>query len=152
RFVAPLADRILVTTEAARTHLPARKVVVTGYPVRGEVRAADRAAARQELGLSPDSPVLLVFGGSQGARHINQAVLGAAAEILPIAEVLHVAGQRDEEVNQAAHDALPDDLRSRHHLFGYLDSAAMAAALAAADLAVCRAGASTLGELPARGL
>jgi UDP-N-acetylglucosamine--N-acetylmuramyl-(pentapeptide) pyrophosphoryl-undecaprenol N-acetylglucosamine transferase len=152
RLIARLADRILATTEDARRHLPAEKIVVTGYPVRDAVRRADRTEARQKLGLDPGGPVLLVFGGSQGARHINQAVLANAPALLHAAELVHVTGARELAAVNAARETWPDELRARHHVFGYLDSDDMAAALAAADLAVCRAGAATIGELPARAL
>jgi UDP-N-acetylglucosamine--N-acetylmuramyl-(pentapeptide) pyrophosphoryl-undecaprenol N-acetylglucosamine transferase len=152
RLIARLADRVLVTSEAARAHLPAAKVVATGYPVRAELRRAERVASRRRLGLPPDGLVLLVFGGSQGARHINQALLRLAPEVLPLAEVVHVSGRTDADAVAAAHAALPAELAARHHLYSYLDTDDMAAALAAADLVVCRAGAATLGELPARGL
>lgn len=152
RLIAQLATRVLTTAEAARDFLPRGKVVVTGYPVRRSVRTAERALSRLRLGLSPDGPVLLVFGGSQGARHINQAVMALAPTALATAEILHVAGARDVAAVRAAQAALPAELAGRHHVFEYLDTDDMAAALAAADLVVCRAGAATLGELPARGL
>jgi UDP-N-acetylglucosamine--N-acetylmuramyl-(pentapeptide) pyrophosphoryl-undecaprenol N-acetylglucosamine transferase len=152
RLIARLADRVMVTAEAARASLPARKVVVTGYPVRPAVRAADRDASRAQLGLNPSGPVVLVFGGSQGARRINRAIMSGAERLLANSEVIHVAGARDIDNVRTAHAALAPDLAARHHLFEYLDTGDMAAALAAADLVVSRAGAATLGEFPARGL
>lgn len=152
RLIAQLATKVLTTAEAARDFLPAGKVVVTGYPVRRSVRTAERAASRRRLGLAADGPVLLVFGGSQGARHINQAVMALATRALASAEIVHVTGTRDASAVLEAHEALPPELAARHHAFDYLDTDDMAAALAAADLVVCRAGAATLGELPARGL
>jgi UDP-N-acetylglucosamine--N-acetylmuramyl-(pentapeptide) pyrophosphoryl-undecaprenol N-acetylglucosamine transferase len=152
RVIARLADRVLVTAEAARRDLPADRVQVTGYPVRSAVRSAERAPARARLGLAPDGLVLLAFGGSQGARHLNRAVTAIAPDVLARAEIVHVAGRRDFADVRAAQATLGPAERSRYHVFEYLDTDDMAAALAAADLAVCRAGAATLGELPARGL
>lgn len=152
RLVARLADRVLVTAAASRAALPSRKVVVTGYPVRTEIRAADRAASRTSLGLSPAGPVLLVFGGSQGARHLNTAIVAIAPALLPHAEILHVTGSSHYEAVVSDTGSLPAALADRYHPHAYLDTAAMAAALAAADLVICRAGAAILGELPARGL
>lgn len=152
RLIARLADTVCVTAAAACAHLPRGRCVVTGYPVREAVRRADRADARARLGIAPDAMVVLVFGGSQGARRLNDAVAAAAAALLGRAVVVHAAGSRTHAAAAAARDALPPDLAARWHLSPFLDDTAMADALAAADLVVCRAGAAVLGELPARGL
>lgn len=151
RFIARLAHRIAVTTEDSRAYLPADKVVVTGYPLRPEFVGLDRARARQALGLADKAPVLLVFGGSLGARSINQALAEGLEELLAEAQVVHVSGELDWGWVSERAERLPPDLRARYHPFPYLHGE-MGAALAAADLAVCRAGASTLGELPYFGL
>lgn len=152
RLIARLADRVATSTEAARAFLPRQRTVVTGYPVRPAVRAARRADARAGLGLAPEDVVVLVFGGSQGARRLNRAVAAAAERLLAGVVLLQIAGPRDLAAARAARDRLPATLARRLRVFEYLDGADMAAALAAADLVVCRAGAATLGELPARGL
>ncbi|MBC7225908.1 MAG: undecaprenyldiphospho-muramoylpentapeptide beta-N-acetylglucosaminyltransferase [Thermoflexales bacterium] len=151
RFIARLATRIGVTVEDSRAFLPAHKVVVTGYPVRPEFAGIDRAAARQALGLPEGELVLLVFGGSTGARSINQAVVENLEALLEAAHVLHVTGERDWPWVESGIRSARFTGR-RYHPYPYLHGAAMGQALAAADLAVCRAGASTLGELPYFGL
>src|SRR3954468_3073313 len=124
---------------------------VIGIPLRLEIAQLDRAAARTgaraAFGLT-DGPVLLVFGGSLGARRINTAVVDAAADLAAAGiQVLHVTGTaRAAEVREAFGDRLP----ATHHLVDYLDG--MATAYAAADLALCRAGANTCAELAAVGL
>ncbi len=152
QFIARLAARIGVTVEDSRAFLPARKVVVTGYPVRPEFAGIDRTTARTALGLPEGERVLLIFGGSTGARSINQAVVENLGELLEVAQVVHVSGERDRPWVAAGADGLPATARGRYHPYPYLHGAAMGQALAAADLAVCRAGASTLGELPYFGL
>ncbi|MGC9082490.1 MAG: undecaprenyldiphospho-muramoylpentapeptide beta-N-acetylglucosaminyltransferase [Anaerolineae bacterium] len=152
RFIARLATRIGVTVEDARAFLPARKVVVTGYPVRPEFAGIGRAAARQALELPEREPVLLVFGGSTGAQSINRAVVENLEALLEMAPVVHITGERDWPWVAERADALPAPVRGRYRPYPYLHGAAMGQALAAADLAVCRAGASTLGELPYFGL
>ncbi|MBN1179227.1 MAG: undecaprenyldiphospho-muramoylpentapeptide beta-N-acetylglucosaminyltransferase [Anaerolineae bacterium] len=151
RFIARLARRVAVTTEASRAYFPARKVVVTGYPVRPALRSVEREAGRRAFGLPPDATVVLIFGGSHGARSINQAVVQNLEAVLQEAEVIHVSGELDWVWVAERAAQLPADLRARYHSFPYLHEE-MGAALAAADLAVCRAGASALGELPVFGL
>jgi UDP-N-acetylglucosamine--N-acetylmuramyl-(pentapeptide) pyrophosphoryl-undecaprenol N-acetylglucosamine transferase len=151
-LLARLASVIAVTAPAAGAFLPAGKARVTGYPVRPELRRADRAAARRELGLAEDDRLVLAFGGSQGARRVNEAVAGALPLLPPRAVLLHVCGPAAYDDLRARREAMPESLRRRYHLHPYLESRAMADALAAADLAVCRAGAAVLGELPAMGL
>jgi UDP-N-acetylglucosamine--N-acetylmuramyl-(pentapeptide) pyrophosphoryl-undecaprenol N-acetylglucosamine transferase len=96
--------------------------------------------------LALDEQVLLVMGGSTGARSINYALSEVLERMLELAQVIHVSGELDWPWVQEQREALPEALRGRYHAFPYLHE--MGAALAAADLAVCRAGASTLGELP----
>ncbi len=152
RWIGRLADRIFLTAASAVRHLPAGKVVVTGYPVRPAIRQADRRAARERLGVPQIENVVLVVGGSQGAHRLNEAVMAAAPQVLPHAVLIHATGPRDLAAVTAHRRRLQPDLASRWHISPFLAGQAMADALAAADLAVCRAGAACLGELPARGL
>jgi UDP-N-acetylglucosamine--N-acetylmuramyl-(pentapeptide) pyrophosphoryl-undecaprenol N-acetylglucosamine transferase len=154
RVIARLATRVAVTVEDSRFYFrrqsDACKVVVTGYPVRAEFHGLCRAEARVALGLALDEQVLLVMGGSTGARSINYALSEVLERVLELAQVVHVSGELDWPWVQERREALPEALGGRYHAFPYLHE--MGAALAAADLAVCRAGASTLGELPLFGL
>jgi len=103
------------------------------------------------LAVSAKVPVLLVMGGSRGARSINQALDGVLEQVLELAHVVHVSGELDWPWVAERRAALPAALKARYHAFPYLHEE-MGCALAAADLALCRAGASTLGELPFFGL
>ena len=144
RLLAPLASRVcLAFPIAGRT---GRKWLVTGRPVPPGTEDGDQEAARARLGLPAEGPCLLVFGGSLGARRLNDASVEAFGAAAPCT-VLHAAGRRD-------HDALRarlDELGSPGHylLFPYIEP--FADALAAADLAVARAGGSVF-ELAAAGL
>lgn len=139
-----------VATSFPGTRLPHARYV--GLPIRRMISRLDRAARRDEarsaLGLDPDRPTLLVTGGSQGARRLNQSLSGAGAAFAAAGvQVLHVAGPAGEvdpalvarEVGQAPYVVVP-----------YVD--AMDQAYAAADLVVCRAGANTVTEVAALGL
>ncbi len=153
--LAPLVRRVAITVPDSAAYFPASKTVVTGYPVRASMRQATRAAGQAHFKLDPARPALLVFGGSRGARTINQAVLAAAPELIAAgAQIVHVTGALDWEADSARHAVLAaeDPLLAAHYrLFPYLRDD-MGLAMAAADLALCRSGASTLGELPLFGL
>ena len=151
KSLVPFADRVGVSVSPAAQHFRPGRAVVTGYPVRRELFERDRATARARLGLAEDVLVLLVLGGSQGARPINRAVSDGLEGLLSVAHVIHVSGPLDVEWVQARRAALSEPLRARYHVYDYLHEE-MVDALLAADLAVSRAGASTLGEYPAAGL
>jgi UDP-N-acetylglucosamine--N-acetylmuramyl-(pentapeptide) pyrophosphoryl-undecaprenol N-acetylglucosamine transferase len=123
---------------------------------------ADRGASREALGLASGDTLLLVFGGSQGARHLNQALVGLAPGLMGIGgvKVLHATGPkehkrfaealRDAGVRLTQHPPAPLGLAGAGYvLCPYLDR--MAEAVAASDLVLCRAGATTLAELSAVG-
>jgi UDP-N-acetylglucosamine--N-acetylmuramyl-(pentapeptide) pyrophosphoryl-undecaprenol N-acetylglucosamine transferase len=157
RLLARFAQRVAVTTAASVRFFRPGQAVVTGYPVRRALWANhDPKVARERLGLAPQSQkegdrVLLVMGGSQGARSINRAICDGIVELLTEAQVIHLTGHRDAEWVQRRRASLPDALRARYHVYDYLEEE-IADALLAADLVVARAGASILGELPAAGV
>lgn len=152
-FLARSAKIIALTTDTSRVFFQnARqaRLVVTGYPTRSDLQSWSRSAAKEKLGLSDERPVVLIFGGSKGARSINRALLYSLPRLLQRAEVLHISGKLDWEDVLKAREQLPAELAGRYHAFDYLHE--MGAAFAAADLVVSRAGASCLGEYPLFGL
>lgn len=150
KALARFADQISVTAEESQRYF-SRKVVVTGYPLRSSLMMWTRQKGREALRLDGRAPVLLIFGGSKGARSLNRAVLAHLPDLLEMAQVVHITGRLDwETVAEKARDMSPA-LRARYHAFPYLHEE-MGAALASADLVVARAGASALGEFPFFGL
>jgi UDP-N-acetylglucosamine--N-acetylmuramyl-(pentapeptide) pyrophosphoryl-undecaprenol N-acetylglucosamine transferase len=147
RWLAPRVDGAFISFPAARDGLRARRLELTGTPVRGEfLQGMPAAEARAALGLKADAPVLLVMGGSQGAHTINQrmaAVLPRLLQAVPALQFVHLTGPDDLEMVRAAYAALSCPAFTR----AFLDE--MVPALAAADLAVSRAGASSLAEFAA---
>jgi UDP-N-acetylglucosamine--N-acetylmuramyl-(pentapeptide) pyrophosphoryl-undecaprenol N-acetylglucosamine transferase len=130
-----------------------RQLVVAGYPVRTTIQPDAGVALRQQLQIPLDTPLVLVYGGSRGARSVNLAVAALLPQILLQAHVLHVCGREGDEATLLQYkQQLATELQSRYHLYPYLaadGAVTMTAALAAADFTVCRSGASVLGELPA---
>ncbi len=151
RFLAGRADAIFVQFEATAGRFPpaARgKVRATGCPIRREFFETNRSAAIVELGLRADRRTLLVHGGSLGAQSINDAALELAGELDALEktwQVLHVTGPGKLGQETLARKAKRLSVRSMEYC------RRMDLALAAADLALCRAGASTVAELCAVG-
>jgi UDP-N-acetylglucosamine--N-acetylmuramyl-(pentapeptide) pyrophosphoryl-undecaprenol N-acetylglucosamine transferase len=145
KSIARFADVIAVTTEQSQKFFN-KRVYETGYPIRPELALWDRQTAHRHLGISGKFPVLLVFGGSKGAQSINMAVINNLRALLDKCEIIHLSGEGDWQIVKDAREALSEDLAARYHAMAYLHE--MGAALAAADLVVSRAGASSLGEFP----
>ena len=152
RMLARFARHVAVPWADAAGGFPASvrtKVVVTGNPVRREVVAADRGAARRALDLDPTAPVLFVVGGSQGAEAINEAVLSLVRDpsLWPEgAALVWATGPRYYEGIVSRLSPLPAWAR----VLAYVND--MPQAYAAADLVVSRAGAMTVAEVTARGV
>lgn len=154
KAVLPFAKKIACTTDGSRAFIPEDKMVVTGYPVRPEIRAAlhlTKAEALAQFELKPERPTLFVFGGSRGAMNINRALMASLPKLLQEAQVIHISGTLtwpEVETNAAS---LPSEHRRWYRPYPYLHED-MGAAFRAANLVVARAGASMLGEGPAFGL
>ena len=147
RATARLAGAVAVTDPRTCAALAARRCYESGTPIR-DPRTIDREAARERLGLSPGERLLLVFGGSQAVRRFNAAVTDALPRLVERCAVLHVTGDAGYAEALAAREALPPERRARYRPVPFLADE-MTAALAAADLVVGRAGASTLAECAA---
>ncbi len=178
RLLSRLAQRVAVSFPEVAPYFggqaPKGKAVVTGYPVRIELvdaagggkldaqaQAHNRATVRAQLAdrlqrplTMPDQagrilPLVLVWGGSQGSRKINQSTWQALPQLLTQAHILHVVGQRDWALMQEwlRQHPLTTEQTERYHPVAYLHEE-MVLALVAADVSVARAGASSLGEFP----
>jgi UDP-N-acetylglucosamine--N-acetylmuramyl-(pentapeptide) pyrophosphoryl-undecaprenol N-acetylglucosamine transferase len=157
RLIAPLATRISVAFADSLAYFPARKTLQLGNPIRQEMldmRSVSPQEARRKLELEADLPLLLVTGGSQGARHVNQVVCRALPELLTHCQVLQISGkylyEETRELSGQTMTHLPEDIKRRYRLVPYLN-AEMPAAIQAAELVLCRSGAATLSELAVLG-
>lgn len=151
RTLANRVDLVMVGfPEAAAYYKDAKKVAVTGTPVRGEFFSMDRERARLELGLTDSQPLVVSFWGSQGAGHMSERTVDLverwAAEGRRF-HYIHAAG-RDYEGMTAELVRLGVAV-GEGEIRPYIDN--MPVVMAAADLVICRAGASTIGELTALG-
>jgi UDP-N-acetylglucosamine--N-acetylmuramyl-(pentapeptide) pyrophosphoryl-undecaprenol N-acetylglucosamine transferase len=132
-------------------HNPSQEVLVTGNPIRGSIGTLSRLEALKLLGLDwPESmPVLLVTGGSQGSRRINQAVVDALPRLLKENgfAVVHLTGKKLYEETLERLEQIDPALKTHPHYQVRPYSGEMAALLAIADVAVCRAGSLSLSEM-----
>lgn len=122
------------------------KLVFTGNPVRQIVLKAHRLEGVAAFELDAKLPVVLVMGGSQGARKVNDAVVSALPRLLESAQVIQVAGERDiERVKFETRDLRPE-LSARYRLAAFLEEE-IGKALEVADIVISRAGANAIAEL-----
>lgn len=148
--LAKVADRVMVGYEESRQHYQhPERVVVTGTPVRGEFFQITRQQARDALGIKDDRPLVLSYWGSLGAEVMNGYMVDflrqAARDGAPFHHI-HGAGRNFAAMEQAlAGDHLPPALQVREYIYD------MPTVMVAADLVLCRGGASTLSELTAIG-
>jgi UDP-N-acetylglucosamine--N-acetylmuramyl-(pentapeptide) pyrophosphoryl-undecaprenol N-acetylglucosamine transferase len=146
RWLAHFVDQAFVGFPTAAGRLHHANILCTGTPVRPQFQAAEPASCRMALGLATERPVLLVMGGSQGASGINDIVLQAASVLLkasPDLQFLHLTGPGDVAKVQSGYEAL----KARAVVRPFLTE--MELALGAANVAVSRAGGSSLAELAA---
>ena len=143
-WLARIADKVCVSFDSSAAFFPKEKVEVTGMPIRsGFSNMPDKLEARKQLGLDADAFTVLVVGGSQGAKKLNELVIGMLGTVDDgKSQILHQVGTRNV-VDISARDIASSHM---HHYAAYLD---MPIALAAADLVISRSGASTIAEITA---
>jgi len=150
KYLAKKAAAVCLTYEVAGAPVEDKsKIVLTGNPVRSSVFESTREQGRQMLGIPNDALMLLVFGGSLGARHINQAICAMKDRLLAVDDlyIVHITGPKElDAVEQAL--ALTDAQRERYQVMGYQNR--MGETMAATDMVVSRAGATSLAEISAR--
>jgi UDP-N-acetylglucosamine--N-acetylmuramyl-(pentapeptide) pyrophosphoryl-undecaprenol N-acetylglucosamine transferase len=149
RSIAGLARVRSVSFAKTRPRLPA-PTYLTGTPIR-ELSALHRSDARARLGLPDDRPVLLVFGGSQSVRRLNQAMADTVADLVERCVVIHITGPAAIAQAEALRESLPPEQQDGYRPVAFLHKE-MDAALVSADLLVGRAGSSTLAEAASIGL
>jgi len=138
RVIYPVCRKICVTFAETVQFLPMSKVVVSGTPVRASLLAGNAVAGFEALGLSGDRPLLLVFGGSTGARAINQQVTAVADRLVIDFDIIHLVG----EGNLSGEGEAPGGYLQREYLHEEFGDV-----LAASSLVVSRAGANSIYEL-----
>ena len=141
RLIARWADEIFVGQDPARAKFSHACITQTGTPVREDFRLGTGEEARNDMDMANDRPLVVVTGGSQGARGLNRLVTASLPHIKSNAQWLHLCGPHDLDKVRAAHQ------HTGGAVHDFFDN--MPLALRAADLVLSRAGASSLAELAA---
>ncbi len=152
KALAEKVDVVMLTSEDAKPRMKYKnEPIITGLPIRGEILEADPVKSREELGFD-DRPLILSMGGSLGARELNKAIVEVIAS--------HIYDEKYNFIVSTGQNGLwvPDKLKDRGveldkssniQVRSYIND--MARCLSAADIVVCRAGASSLSEIQALG-
>lgn len=153
KLAAKMAYRIAVSYPEAAEYFPPEKTAVTGQPIRADVATPIRGAGYEYMGLEKDLPVLAIFGGSQGARIINDAVIGVLPQLVEQFQVVHQTGEKNFTiVKETAKLALMEsDHERRYHPYPFLDPLAYQMVGGVSRLVLTRAG-SSLFEFAAWGV
>lgn len=154
RLIARLADRVAVTFAASARAFPSAKVVVTGNPIRPELRSAERTGAFRRFELDAGVPLVYVTGGAQGSHRINRVVGATLEGLLGACQLIHQCGENEyDDVGWLERQAagLDQATRKRYRVIPFVTDT-LPDVYAAASLVVSRAGAGTVAELCALGL
>ncbi len=150
KYLSKSATKVALTYEDAGSAISEKeKIVVTGNPVRSSVFVSTREQGREMLAIPLDAKMLLVFGGSLGARHLNTAIASMKKELLAIENlyIVHITGPKELETVEKQL-SLTEEEKKRYQVMGYQNR--MGETMAACDVVVSRAGATSLAEISAR--
>lgn len=153
KFLSRYVNTVAVSFKGTESRFPkARRAVYTGNPRATSVVHADRHAGLRSLGLADNDQLVVIVGGSRGAKSLNEAMIGLAPQVQKLLHLqfLFITGAPYYEATVSAIDALPADERTNLHVVPYIHN--MPEVLAATKLIVSRAGASFLAEITALGI
>lgn len=151
RLIGKFCNKVAISFQHAVQYFDPRSIIPVGIPVRETLVNGDPNEARAYFHLTESMPTVLVLGGSQGSRIINEKFASVVDDILEFAQVIHQTGRKnfDEMKHLSAERGGIKGDSGRYHLFPFLDEGEMRLALAVADLVISRAGGTAIAELAA---
>lgn len=155
KIIGGIARAVFTSFQSAEKHFKAGKTFLVGNPVRKDLFITDRVASDQMFGLDQSKKMILIIGGSQGAQKINRIILDSLVMMASRFQIIHQSGQGQYNAVKAEVDRLikegeghyADNIKNNYKLFPFFDSKQMAAAYAACDIVVSRAGAGSIFEI-----
>ena len=159
KVIGGMAREVFITVKSTEKYFKAGKAFVAGNPVRKDILLADRAQSAQLLGLDQSKKTVFVMGGSQGAQKVNDIILNSLVMMVSKFQVIHQCGQGQYNAVKAEVDRLTKEgqgnyagnITNNYKLFPFLNSQQYAAALAASDVVVSRAGSGSISEIALAG-
>jgi UDP-N-acetylglucosamine--N-acetylmuramyl-(pentapeptide) pyrophosphoryl-undecaprenol N-acetylglucosamine transferase len=154
KWAGKFAEKIAVSYPEAIKFFDKNKVAFTGNPVRKELFTLAVEGAHEYLSLEKNIPTILVLGGSQGAKRINETVMEALPMLVEKYQLIHQTGKKNfEEIESTARVILEGtQYGHRYKLFGFLNTLAMRMSAGAANLVISRAGSGAIAEIALWGL
>lgn len=148
KWAGKFASRIALSWPEAAKYFPEKKTAITGNPIREDIMIAPKDTGKEYFSINPADKVVLVLGGSQGARRINDEVVEALPQIVQDAHVIHQTGPANfEDITKLSRVILPDPQQfAKYKPYPNLDPLTLKMAAGAADIIITRAG-STLFEI-----
>lgn len=144
KFCAKFSKRIAISFSEAANYFPAKKIALTGNPIRPGLANGTKERAKELFGLSGTKPVILILGGSQGATALNDIIFASLPRLLENCEVIHQCGPGNyETIKQMLSQKIPEG----YFLLPFLNEDQLCQAYAAADLVISRAGAGSITEI-----
>lgn len=150
RVIGKFSQRIAISYPRAKRYFVDSKVLLTGNPVREEIKKGNKEVFFKKIGLTESRPVILVMGGSQGAQGINEAIVRSLPDILKRAQIIHQTGANNYD--DIIHLARKFGIKEGHDgyfPFPFLELDDMKNAYAASNLVISRAGANSIAEIAA---
>jgi len=146
KLIGHFAKKIFISFPESRKYFPDKKIIVSGNPIREDILEGDKNRAQRFFGLREDLPIILVFGGSQGAQKINEALFDSLPKLLADFQVIHICGTKNVEEIEKKMDGLELANKKRYKVYPYLKDE-MKDAFALSDFIISRAGANSLSEI-----
>lgn len=150
RMIGAMSDRIAISYPNTRRYFLESKILLTGNPIREDINQGDKNVFLEKLMLTESRPIILVLGGSQGARNVNEAITSILADLIKLGQVVHQTGESkyDETVKLARISGVKENHDS-YYPIPFISPEDMKHALAAADIVISRAGANSISEIAA---
>lgn len=154
KWSAKFAKRIAISFPQVAKYFPKEKIALTGIPIRKELLTpAAKSSAKEFLNLEENTQTIMVMGGSQGSKRINDNFLDIVPELVKKYQIIHQTGKNNiKEVEERISILLEKSpYKSRYHVFDFMDVTQIRMAFGAADLVVSRAAATSIFEISASG-